>query len=320
MVQGKINPTIRLLDQNNAGTILPINDETQCFLRDKHPDAIKKIETMLLQDRARKVNPIIYEQITGDFIRGCAMKTKGASGRSGLDANFWRRIVGSSLFGTVSDDLCHSIASMTRQLCAERIPDPESISSLMSCRLIPLDKSPGVRPICIGEVLRRIIEKAVMIVVKSDIIKATAYMISSVPEAGCEVAVHAVSDLYELEDTRCFIQVVDASNVFNSINRQVLLHNVEIIFPGIENYIINCYTLPARTAGTGTAGTAQGDQVAMGMYATGLMPMLNRCSEVWWDKLLNIGKYVGYHVNESKSLKVNSLNTVCISKFFLVLS
>ena len=111
---------------------------------------------MLLQDRARKVNQIIYEQITGDLIRGCATKTKGASGPSGLDADFWRRI-GSSLFGTVSDDLCHSIASMTRQLCVERIPDPESISSLMSCRLIPLVMSPGVRPIGIGEVLRRII-------------------------------------------------------------------------------------------------------------------------------------------------------------------
>ena len=109
----------------------------QC-LRDKHPDANEKFETMLLQDRARKVNPIIYEQITGDLIRGCAMTTKGASGPSGLDADFGRRIVGNSLFGTVSDGLCHAIASMARQLCVERIPDPESISSLKSCRLIPL--------------------------------------------------------------------------------------------------------------------------------------------------------------------------------------
>ena len=45
------------------------------------------------------------------------MKNKGASGPSGLDANFWRRIIGSSLFGTVSDDLCHAIGSTARQLC-----------------------------------------------------------------------------------------------------------------------------------------------------------------------------------------------------------
>ena len=80
-----------------------------------------------------------------------------------------------------------------------------------------------------------------MIVVKPDIVKATAYdQLCSGLEAGCEVAVHAVSDLYGLDDTQV---LVDESNAFNSINRQVLLHNVEIIFPEIANYIINCATI-----------------------------------------------------------------------------
>ena len=116
-----------------------------------------------------------------------------------------------------------------------------------------------------------------MIVVKPDIIKATAYdQLCSGLEAGCEVAVHEVSDLYELEDTNGFMQV-DASNAFNSIHRQVLLHNVEIICPDIANYIINCYTIPPRLFITGVKelllkeGTTQGDPVAMGMYAIGLI-------------------------------------------------
>ena len=90
-----------------------------------------------------------------------------------------------------------------------------------------------------------------MIVVKPDIVKATAYdQLRSGLEAVYEVAVHAVSYLYQFEDTHGFIQV-DASNSFNSINRQVILHNVEIIFPETANYIINCYTLPARLFITG---------------------------------------------------------------------
>ena len=73
---------------------------------------------------------------------------------------------------------------------------------------------------------------------------------------------------------------VDASNAFNSINRQVLLHNVEIVCPEVANYIINCYTLPARLFITGGKEllskkcTSQGDPVAMGMYVIGLMPIL----------------------------------------------
>ena len=37
----------------------------------------------------------------------------------------------------------------------------------MACRLIPLDKNSGLRPIGIGEVLRRIIGKAVTSVLKT---------------------------------------------------------------------------------------------------------------------------------------------------------
>ena len=41
-------------------------------------------------------------------------------------------------------------------LYSEKLVDPKSIEPLAACRLIPLDKSPGVWPIGVGEVLRRI--------------------------------------------------------------------------------------------------------------------------------------------------------------------
>ena len=49
-----------------------------------------------------------------------------------------------------------------KKLCSEELSDPNSVEALMSCRLIPLGKNPGVRPIGIGELLRRIIGKTVM--------------------------------------------------------------------------------------------------------------------------------------------------------------
>ena len=42
----------------------------------------------------------------------------------------------------------------------------------MACTLIPLDKKPGLRPIGVGEVLRRIAGKAVMMLFKNDITHA----------------------------------------------------------------------------------------------------------------------------------------------------
>ena len=44
--------------------------------------------------------------------------------------------------------------------------DPCSVSSLLACHLIALDKNPGVRSISIGETARRIIAKAVLAVTR----------------------------------------------------------------------------------------------------------------------------------------------------------
>ena len=50
---------------------------------------------------------------------------------------------------------------MARCLCTQEV-DLKELMAFVACRLIPLDKKPGVRPIGIGDVSRRIIAKAVL--------------------------------------------------------------------------------------------------------------------------------------------------------------
>ena len=69
-------------------------------------------------------------------------------------------------------NLCSAIAAMTRRLCTE-YTDPRSIEAILASRLIPLDKGEeAVRPIGVGEVIRRIMGKCVMSVAKQDVILA----------------------------------------------------------------------------------------------------------------------------------------------------
>ena len=103
-----------------------------------------------------------------------------------------------------------------------------------------MDKSSGIRPIGVGEVLRCIIGKAILTGLKLDILNVTGYQqICAGLESGCEVAVHAVVNHFEEDTTHGFIKI-DASNVFNSINRTLILHNINIVCPEIATYINNC--------------------------------------------------------------------------------
>ena len=49
-----------------------------------------------------------------------------------------------------------------------KIIDPSCLDAYVACRLIALDKNPGVRPIGIGEILRRVVGKAIGWVLKDE--------------------------------------------------------------------------------------------------------------------------------------------------------
>ena len=104
--------------------------------------------------------------LDGSVIRAAALRTSGAAGPSGIDAHGWRRLCSS--FRSASDELCSALAILARRLCSTFV-DPVIISPLMACRLIALDKKPGVRLIGIGETVRGIIAKAVLSVIGEDI-------------------------------------------------------------------------------------------------------------------------------------------------------
>ena len=114
---------------------------------------------------------------------------------------------------------------------------------LLAGRLIALDKRPGVRPIAIGEVFRRIICRAIAELIEFDVMKAVApaQLCVGVPSA-CEIGAHAVRKAFGecpgVEGVLC----VDASNAFNSLNRQAALHNIPRVCHVAGQVFANCYS------------------------------------------------------------------------------
>ena len=62
-------------------------------------------------------------------------------------------------------------------------------------------------------------------------------------KSGCEAAAHAMREIFEQQGTDGVL-FIDASNAFNCINRQALLHNVQYHCPPMATYLKNCYATP----------------------------------------------------------------------------
>ena len=107
----------------------------------------------MLPDIPEEIHPIKFHSIDAESVKKAILKNKGAAGPSGLDADGWKRILTSDQFGNSSYILCKTFAEVIKELCTTEDLS-SSLEALLACRLIPLNKNPGLRPIGIGEVLR----------------------------------------------------------------------------------------------------------------------------------------------------------------------
>ena len=71
-----------------------------------------------------------------------------------------------SSFGRASQTLCNPLA-VGYHLCTS-VVDPVELMAFVAYRLIPLDKKPGVHPIGIGDVPRKILAKAILYIIGND--------------------------------------------------------------------------------------------------------------------------------------------------------
>ena len=329
VMNGQINSALRYLSDNSCEGVLPLTDEVMEQLHEKHPAPNNAKLGSLLFGPIEDIPPVIFQQIDAEMIRDAALRTKGSGGPSGVDALGFRRMIACKSFKKSSSNLCEALAALTRRLCVELV-DPHTIEPIIASRLIPLDKGNGaVRPIGVGEVLRRISGKCVARMLKGDVIEASGSMqVCAGHQCGSEAAVHAMRTIFEADDTDAVL-LIDATNAFNCLNRAAALHNIRVVCPTISIYALNTYREPARLFITGgqeiksEEGTTQGDPLAMVMYALSLQPLISHLNiessakqvwyaddasgagklddiKTWWVRLNDMGPDLGYYPNEKK--------------------
>ena len=201
MMAGKVKDAIRFLTHNNSDDFFSISEESLQELKKKHSPREPPIKSALIMphEPIQEPHSIIFDQLNGELIQKVALRTEGSAGPSGLDASAWRRLCTS--FAHNSSNLCEALACTAKRICCSFV-DLVCISSFAACRLIALDKHPGIRPIGIGEISRRIVGKAILLITRDDVQEATgALQLCAGQEAGCEAAIHVMHELFELPDT-----------------------------------------------------------------------------------------------------------------------
>ena len=84
--------------------------------------------------------------------------------------------------------------------------------------------------------------------------------------------------------------IFDTENAFNSIKRQVFLHDISYICPTIATLVRNCYNVPARLFALGGKEllsherTTQGDPTAMEIYGIALTPLLKHLATCYPER------------------------------------
>ena len=122
------------------------------------------------------------------------------------------------------------------RLIASKPYTPDLLDSYVNSRLISLTSAQGIG---IRETFRRKVGKCLSWELKTAIqIAAGPLQVCTGQKSGSEAAVQFTR---EQSEALSAVILIDASNTFNSVNRQALLHNVRVLFPELSMIAINMY-------------------------------------------------------------------------------
>lgn len=235
-------------------------------------------------------------QVTAEDVKTALgqFKKGTASGGSGMKAEHLLQAA-NTLNPEQNDAFLASMTKLVNLLLAGKAPK-ELAQIIASAPVIPLQKPEGgVRPIAIGEIIRRLVSKTAIAAYREQILDmfVPLQLGIGVP-AGAESIVHAVSKLVEDFglDTAFSMLKVDFKNAFNLVDRKTMFEECRKHFPGLSRWVEYCYgdkpLLWARSLQFfSTEGVQQGDPLGPLLFSLVLNVLIKKIQVACPNALAN---------------------------------
>jgi hypothetical protein len=346
MLRGDTRGAVRYITEREKGGVLQPGDideksglSVAKVLASKHPEARTPVASSLHQ--YENTPDFVDVDVTEDTVEKVARRLSGSAGIGGIDSLALQHWL--LRFGAVSRRLRSVVAKFVDWL-SNGFPPWAAYRAFMGGRLCGIDKGPGggVRPLCIGEIWRRLFAKCLLFLAGAEAKEACGLdQLCAGLESGIEGGIHSMQHVWNAHrsDEDWGFLLIDAKNAFNEQNRTAMLWTVRHEWPSGARFAFNCYrhwsALVLRDNRNGTAdflfskeGVSQGDPLSMFAYGIGMLPLIRRLKaefptveQPWYAddagasgkfieirrffrKLEEIGPDFGYFPEPSKSILV----------------
>ena len=186
--------------------------------------------------------------------------------------------------GSYRDLLLTQLTALVNRIVCNQIP--ECIRPvLLGANITALNKkNGGIRPIAVGETLRRIACKCVMRQVEPTLVSIlTPHQLGCGVRAGVDAAVHSTRDTFSsASDSQIFLKL-DIRNAFNTMRRDHIAECLRKYAPSLLITFVSCYSEPSYLAFgehilLSDEGLQQGDPLSPAYFCLGLHDVLSGLS------------------------------------------